>query len=30
MEKDDIFADDGEYIANTYARYKVAFKEKST
>lgn len=27
MEKDDIFADDGEYIANTYARYKVAFKD---
>ena len=27
MEKFDIFADDGEYIANTYARYKVAFKD---
>ncbi len=27
MIKDNIFADDGEYIANTYARYKVAFKD---
>lgn len=27
MEKDDIFADDGGYIAGTYARYKVAFKD---
>lgn len=26
MDKENIFADDGEYIANTYARYKVAFK----
>lgn len=26
MEENSIFADDGEYIANTYARYKVAFK----
>ncbi|MCM1545611.1 MAG: acetylornithine/succinylornithine family transaminase [Clostridiales bacterium] len=26
MENNGIFADDGEYIANTYARYKVAFK----
>ncbi|MCM1437958.1 MAG: acetylornithine/succinylornithine family transaminase [Roseburia sp.] len=26
MENKQIFADDGEYIANTYARYKVAFK----
>lgn len=27
MIKDNIFADDGEYIAGTYARYKVAFKD---
>lgn len=27
MDKNQIFADDGEYIANTYARYKVAFKD---
>ena len=27
MDKNEIFADDGEYIANTYARFKVAFKE---
>ncbi len=26
MDKENIIADDGEYIANTYARYKVAFK----
>ncbi len=26
MDKEKIFADGGEYIANTYARYKVAFK----
>ncbi|MDE7400506.1 MAG: aspartate aminotransferase family protein [Clostridia bacterium] len=27
MDKSQIFAEDGEYIANTYARFKVAFKE---
>lgn len=27
MDKNEIFAADGEYIANTYARYKVAFKD---
>lgn len=27
MDKSQIFADDGEYIASTYARFKVAFKE---
>lgn len=27
MDKSSIFAADGEYIANTYARYKVAFKD---
>ncbi len=27
MDKGQIFAEDGEYIANTYARFKVAFKE---
>ena len=27
MTKDNIFAADGEYIAGTYARYKVAFKD---
>ncbi len=27
MDKNSIIADDGEYIANTYARYKVAFKD---
>lgn len=27
MDKNQIFADDGEYISNTYARFKVAFKE---
>lgn len=27
MDKSQMFADDGEYIANTYARFKVAFKE---
>lgn len=26
MDRESIIADDGEYIANTYARYKVAFK----
>lgn len=26
MDKENIIADDGEYIANTYARYEVAFK----
>ena len=27
MSQSNIFADDGEYIANTYARYKVAFRD---
>lgn len=27
MDKSQIFADDGKYIANTYARFKVAIKE---
>lgn len=27
MDKNEIFADDANYIAGTYARYKVAFKE---